>query len=92
MLTCKLWVCNHADIGMRPDAKLHNPDPAYLKSLMAIANLGLSETAKLIGMSPNGLRNYLRDRSDPLARKADYRVQFALECLAYGDKTPEGDV
>lgn len=68
---------------MKPDARLHNPDPAYLKSLMATAGLGLSDTARRIGMTPNGLRNYLRERSDPLARSADYRVQFALECLAY---------
>lgn len=53
---------------------------------MGIAGLGLSDAARLIGMSANGLRNYLRERSDPLARTADYRVQFALECLAYGSK------
>lgn len=71
---------------MRPDAKYYNPDPEYLKNLMSIAGLGLSDTARLIGMSSNGLRNYLRAKSDPLARNADYRVQFALECLAYGCK------
>lgn len=71
---------------MRPDAKLHNPDPVYLRSLIEKAELSLSETARRIGMTRNGLRNYLRDHSDPLARTADYRVQFALECLANGEK------
>lgn len=56
---------------------------------MEIAGLSLTEAARLIGMSPNGLRNYLRERSDPLARTADYRVQFALECLAHGCKNSE---
>jgi transcriptional regulator with XRE-family HTH domain len=67
---------------MRPDASLHNPDPKYLRGLIESAGLSISETARLIGMTRNGLRNYLRDRSEPLSRTADYRVQFALECLA----------
>ncbi|KPC38604.1 hypothetical protein ALP72_102070 [Pseudomonas coronafaciens pv. coronafaciens] len=33
-------------------------------------------------MSWSGFRNYLRDESHYLYREADYRVQFALECLA----------
>lgn len=75
---------------MTPDAKLHNPDPAYLRSLIDTANLSLSETARLIGMTRNGLRNYLRDPSEHLARTADYRTQFALECLAKGLKEDSG--
>ena len=77
---------------MRPDAKLHNPDPVYLRSLIDKAQLSLSETARLIGMTRNGLRNYMRDPSEPLARTADYRVQFALECLANDQKDNLGSV
>lgn len=53
---------------------------------MEISGTGVTETAALLGLSVNGLRNYLRDRRDPLARNASYPVQFALECLAHGDK------
>ncbi|MGM7284730.1 helix-turn-helix transcriptional regulator [Pseudomonas guariconensis] len=67
---------------MKPDARLHNPDPAYLRGLLEKAAISQSEAARRLGMSRNGLFNYLRDTSEPLYRKADYRVQFALECLA----------
>lgn len=68
---------------MRPDAaKLHNPDPEYLKMLLEQSGLSRSEAARRIGLSYNALINYLRDPSEPLYRKADYRTQFALECLA----------
>lgn len=67
---------------MKPDAKFHNPDPDYLRSLVDQAGVSRREASRLLGLSWPGFRNYLRDRSDPLYRTADYRVQFALECLA----------
>ncbi|MEE5177116.1 hypothetical protein V2K54_25735 [Pseudomonas alliivorans] len=67
---------------MKPDAKHHNPDPDYLISLIEQAGVSRREAARLLGLSWAGFRNYLRDRSEPLYRTADYRVQFALECLA----------
>ncbi len=67
---------------MKPDAANHNPNPRYLRGLIEQAGNSQRQTAKLIGMSWVGFRNYLRDESDPLYRVADYRVQFALECLA----------
>jgi hypothetical protein len=67
---------------MIPDAKLHNPDPVYLRGLIGNAGLSFRSAAKEIGMSSNGLYNYLRDKKDPLYRPASYPVQFALECLA----------
>lgn len=67
---------------MKPDARLYNPNPLYLRGLLEKAGISRSEAARLLGMSRNGFNNYLRDESEPLYRAADYRVQFALECLA----------
>lgn len=67
---------------MRPDARNHNPSPRYLLALIQRAGVSQRQAAGLIGMSWTGFRNYLRDESEPLYRVADYRVQFALECLA----------
>lgn len=67
---------------MIPNAANHNPDPRYLCSLIDQAGLSRRGAAQVIGMSWEGFRNYLRDESHHLYRKADYRVQFALECLA----------
>jgi hypothetical protein len=75
---------------LKPDAKLHNPDPCYLISLIDRAGVSRREAARLLGLSWTGFRNYLRDRSEPLYRTADYRVQFALECLA-ADATNQKD-
>lgn len=67
---------------MKPDASRHNPEPRYLRMLIEQAGVSQRKAAELLGMSWSGFRNYLRDESDPLYRVADYRVQFALECLA----------
>jgi hypothetical protein len=66
---------------MKPDAQFHNPDPVYLRGLVEQAGVSRREAARRLGLSWPGFRNYLRDPSEPLYRKADYRVQFALECL-----------
>lgn len=79
---------------MKPDASRHNPDPVYLRGLLERAGLIRSQAARLLGMSRTGFNNYLRDESDPLYRAADYRTQFALECLAEpqasNDSNPQG--
>lgn len=67
---------------MKPNASHHNPDPRYLRGLIEHAGNSQRKTAHLIGMSWTGLRNYLRDESDPLYRAAPYPVQFAIECLS----------
>jgi hypothetical protein len=74
---------------MKPDAANHNPDPRYLCRLIDQAGLSRRSAAQLIGMSWPGFRNYLRDESHHLYREADYRVQFALECLANAGSSPE---
>jgi len=79
---------------MKPDARHYNPDPRYLQGLLVKAGLSRSAAARAIGMSRTGFNHYLRDESEPLYRKADYRVQFALECLAEPedsiDSSPQG--
>ncbi|MCK9759834.1 phage antirepressor KilAC domain-containing protein [Pseudomonas syringae pv. syringae] len=67
---------------MKPDSDSHNPNPDYLRNLIVEGGLSIRATAKLLGISSNGLFNYLRDELDPLYRKAPYTVQFALESLA----------
>lgn len=67
---------------MKPDARNHNPSPRYLLALIQRAGVSQRQAAALIGMSWTGFRNYLREPGDKLYRVADYRVQFALECLA----------
>ena len=67
---------------MKPSAANHNPNPRYLRNLIAESGLSMRKTSDLIGMSWTGFRNYLRDEADPLFRSAPYTVQFALECLA----------
>ncbi|SFA66549.1 helix-turn-helix domain-containing protein [Metapseudomonas otitidis] len=67
---------------MKPDASNHNPDPRYLRELIERAGVSQRQAAELIGMSWEGFRRYLRDVDAPGYRVADYRVQFALECLA----------
>lgn len=66
---------------MKPDARYHDPDPDYLKGLIKAAGVSRRRAAQLIGMSDAGLKNYLRQVSDPLYRPAPYAVQYALECL-----------
>lgn len=71
---------------VKPDASKHNPNPLYLRVLIERAGISQRRAAELIGMSWTGFRNYLRDPGEKLYRVADYRVQFALECLAAGQE------
>ena len=67
---------------MKPDSNLHNPDPTYLRGLIARAGVSQQEAARRIGISPRILRQYLADRAARTALYAPYPVQFALEALA----------
>lgn len=69
-----------------PDASLHNPDPEYLRQLLDAAGLSQRNAAKLIGMTYEGFRNYLRPIDHPLYREAPYSVQFVLEALSVAGK------
>jgi hypothetical protein len=70
---------------MKPDASKHNPDPHYLLELIKQSGVSRRQAAELVGMTWEGFRNYLRDKSHRLYRTVPYTVQFALECLARSD-------
>lgn len=67
---------------MTPDAKTHNPDPAYLRDLISRAGLSQREAARRIGIGERIMRAYLADPETNTSQRAPYPVQFALEQLA----------
>lgn len=73
---------------MKPDARRHNPDPSYLRGLIARAGVTQEAAAAALGMSARQLRYYLQVGADPEKRQeAPYPVQFALEQLATNHDT-----
>jgi len=59
---------------MKPDSKLHNPDPKHLRSLIEGARISQRKAAEIVGLSPRTIRAYLAgDRPIP------YSVQFVME-------------
>ena len=67
----------------KPDASTHDPDPAYLRSLIADAGLSIRATARRLGISERMMRYYVADEAGD-HRSAPYAVQYALEALAKG--------
>lgn len=63
----------------KPNASLHNPSAAYLRSLIDKARLSQQAAADAVGISGRAMRSYLSE-DDP--RGAPYAVQYALEQLA----------
>ncbi len=74
---------------MKPAARLlYNPDPAYLRELMRLADVTQERAADLLGVSPRTMRAYLSTSEEAgVHQDAPYCVQFALEALAGGDRT-----
>jgi len=66
---------------MTPDATRHNPDSAYLRSLVERSGLSQVECARRIGLNDSTLRKYLATGTRTAA-PAPYLVQYALEQLA----------
>ena len=66
----------------RPDARLHNPDPTYLRSLIERAGLSQRAAARALGVDERSMRAYLADREMKTAVAAPYLVQYGLERLA----------
>jgi predicted transcriptional regulator len=66
---------------MKPHVSHHNPDPDYLRELLARANVTQQEAAAAIGVSPRAMRSYL-SQTKASRKEAPYVVQFALEALA----------
>lgn len=73
---------------MTPDSSKHNPDPAYLRGLIARADISQQEAARRLGISPRLMRMYLADRATKTAQECPYSVQFGLEALARSGKKP----
>lgn len=66
---------------MKPDAAKHNPDPAYLRELVARSGLSQRRAAVLVGVSGRMMRHYLSLTPESW-HPAPYSVQYALEQLA----------
>jgi len=74
---------------MSPDARLHDPDPDYLRSLIERSGLSQRGAARAIGVSERMMRAYLADPATAsTAAAAPYPVQFALEALARRNGVP----
>ena len=69
----------------KPDFARYNPEPAYLRALIAQSGLSQRQAAARIGLSLQGLQNYIRPMEHPLYRAAPYQTQYALEALADPD-------
>lgn len=67
---------------MQPNSKTYNPDPDYLRALIAKTGMTQRQVAELIGISPRMIRSYLTFTDNATYQKAPYAVQFCLECLA----------
>lgn len=67
--------------GAKPDATLHNPDAAYMRSLVTACDMTQVEAAKALGLSERVMRYYLSLNEDTF-RPAPYTVQYTLEQLA----------
>lgn len=65
----------------KPDASQYNPDPAYLRELVAATGLTQPAFAERLGFTARTLRHYLS-----YATAIPYCVQYAAECLASGKR------
>ena len=60
----------------KPDIKQYNPDPAYIRALVAESGLSQSKAAKAIGHNERTMRYWLSGQ-----HTYAYSVQYALEKL-----------
>jgi hypothetical protein len=67
---------------MKPDAEKYNPDPSYLRELIAKSGLSQRETARRIGISERYLRQLLASPDKKTALVAPYPIQYCIEQLA----------
>lgn len=66
-----------------PNLDGYNPDPEYLRGLMAAAGLSVRGAAAALGVSEATMGRYVRRRRWAAgASLAPYPVQYALEALA----------
>jgi len=67
---------------MTPNAKLHNPDPAYLRKLIEIIGMAQEDIAAKMGVNNRLFRMYIANRKAKSAQTCTYPVQFCLEAMA----------
>lgn len=67
--------------GAKPDVSLHNPEAAYMRSLVSACGMTQADAAKALGLSERVMRYYLSLNEDTF-RPAPYTVQYTLEQLA----------
>lgn len=68
----------------KPDVSRHNPDPAYIRQLIADAGLDVQQAALILGISERMMRYYLSESS---SHRCPYSVQYCLEVLAMLERT-----
>lgn len=68
-------------LGAKPDPTLHNPDAAYIRSLVDACGLTQAQAAEAIDISERAMRNYLSKTAGKYIAPP-YPVQYALEQLA----------
>jgi len=66
----------------KPDQAQHNPDPAYIRSLIERAGLSQRGAAHLLGVPERMMRYHCAPADSESYRPAPYVVQYALEMLA----------
>jgi transcriptional regulator with XRE-family HTH domain len=64
---------------MRPDKVNYNPDPSYLRELIALIGLSQSQIAEQLGVGSRMFRHYLTNNPK---HPCPYPVQFCLEIWA----------
>jgi len=62
-----------------PDAKRYNPDPRYLRELIAQAGVTQAEAARRLGITARMMRHYV---SLTKGYDCPYSIQYGLEALA----------
>ena len=68
---------------MKPDARMHNPDPDYFRQLVESTGMTVGELAKLIGHDERTIRRWMYGE-----RKFTYAVQFIVEAVCVGMSSP----
>ena len=62
-----------------PDPSTHNPDPAYLRELIALIGVSQAEAARRLGINEGQFRRYFLAPGRNTRRECPYIVQYALE-------------
>ena len=65
-----------------PDISQHNPDPTYLRELIAQIGLSQRAIARRLGIHETVFRKYLTHPENASYRPCPYLVQYALETWA----------